>query len=197
MNEMGRCPRSWARAAEMALGSDLRWGYGSGHHRLRPGPVESESSEAQCWVQSFIDLSHCNNTNNNYCNNSWTNMEPDAKMEQERLREKMSEGDRAIREILHLLEDSSKMNEDDGSSSTRTLLHHAILCASFLCLVLFLAIIVLHRKYSRLSRMSSTTPLPGTGSSQQPMDTVIVISEERRIETEMTCDHRIQDSTSV
>ena len=127
----------------------------------------------------------------------FTNMDPDAKMEQERLRERMSEGDRAIREILHLLEDSSKMNEDDGSSSTRTLLHHAILCASFLCLVLFLAIIVLHRKYSRLSRMSSTTPLPGTGSSQQPMDTVIVISEERRIETEMTCDHRIQDSTSV
>merc|ERR1739841_245481 len=84
-------------------------------------------------------------------------MDSDAKIEQERFREKMSEGDKAIREILHLLEDSSsKMNgDDDGSSSqTRTLLHHAILCASFLCLVLFLAIIVLHRKYSRLSRMS-------------------------------------------
>ena len=126
-------------------------------------------------------------------------MDPDAKMDQERLREKMSEGDRAIREILHLLEDSSKLNEDDGGQDkTRTLLHHAILCASFLCLVLFLAIIVLHRKYSRLSRMSSTTtPLPGTGSSQHPMDTVIVISDERRTETEMSCDYRIQDSTSV
>ena len=126
-------------------------------------------------------------------------MDPDAKMDQERLREKMSEGDRAIREILHLLEDSSKLNEDDGGQDkTRTILHHAILCASFLCLVLFLAIIVLHRKYSRLSRMSSTTaPLPGTGSSQNPMDTVIVIDDERRTETEMSCDYRIQDSTSV
>merc|ERR1711885_36051 len=125
-------------------------------------------------------------------------MDPDAKMDQERLREKMSEGDRAIREILHLLEDSSKLNEDDGDQDkTRTLLHHAILCASFLCLVLFLAIIVLHRKYSRLSRRPSSSPQPGTQNSHQAMDTVIVISDERRTETEITCDHRIQDSTNV
>ena len=129
-------------------------------------------------------------------------MEPDAKMEQERLRERMSEGDRAIREILHLLEDSSKMNGEDGSSSTRTLLHHAILCASFLCLVLFLAIIVLHRKYSRLSRMSPSrrsppSPRPDSQNQIMPMDTVIVINDERRIETEITCDHMMHDSTNV
>ena len=122
-------------------------------------------------------------------------MDSDARIEQEGFREKMSDGDRAIREILHLLEDSSKMNEDDGSS-TRTLLHHAILCASFLCLVLFLAIIVLHRKYSRLSRMPSPSPHPGTQTSHQAMDTVIVISDERT-ETEITCDQRMQDSTNV
>ena len=28
-----------------------------------PDRPEPESSEAQCWVQSFIDLSHCNNNN--------------------------------------------------------------------------------------------------------------------------------------
>ena len=124
-------------------------------------------------------------------------MDSDARIEQEGFREKMSDGDRAIREILHLLEDSSKMNEDDGSSSsTRTLLHHAILCASFLCLVLFLAIIVLHRKYSRLSRRPSPSPHPGTQNSHQAMDTVIVISDERT-ETEITCDQRMQDSTNV
>ena len=132
-------------------------------------------------------------------------MDSDAKIEQERFREKMSEGDKAIREILHLLEDSSsKMNGDDGSSSqTRTLLHHAILCASFLCLVLFLAIIVLHRKYSRLTRMSPSSrtsppsPRPDSQNQTMPMDTVIVINDERRIETEITCDHRMHDSTNV
>ena len=131
-------------------------------------------------------------------------MDSDAKIEQERFREKMSEGDKAIREILHLLEDSSsKMNgDDDGSSSqTKTLLHHAILCASFLCLVLFLAIIVLHRKYSRLSRLSpsrtSPSPIPDSQNQIMPMDTVIVINDERRIETEITCDHRMHDSTNV
>merc|ERR1712179_695282 len=117
-------------------------------------------------------------------NNNFFFMDSDAKIEQERFREKMSEGDKAIREILHLLEDSSsKMNgDDDGSnSSTRTLLHHAILCASFLCLVLFLAIIVLHRKYSRLSRMppssrtSPPSPRPDRQNQIMPMDTVIVI----------------------
>ena len=51
-------------AAEMALGSDkmrLLWSPEA------PGldrSLESESSEAQCWVQSFIDLSHNNNNNN-------------------------------------------------------------------------------------------------------------------------------------
>ena len=137
-------------------------------------------------------------------NNNIFFMDSDAKIEQERLREKMSEGDKAIREILHLLEDSSsKMNGDDNgsSSSTRTLLHHAILCASFLCLVLFLAIIVLHRKYSRLSRMSpsrtSPSPRPDSQNQIMPMDTVIVINDERRIETEITCDHRMHDSTNV
>merc|ERR1712029_461699 len=107
-----------------------------------------------------------------YYNNTSFFMDSDAKIEQERFREKMSEGDKAIREILHLLEDSSsKMSgDDDGSSSqTRTLLHHAILCASFLCLVLFLAIIVLHRKYSRLSRTSPsrTTSSPSPDSQNQ------------------------------
>merc|ERR1712179_635493 len=138
-------------------------------------------------------------------NNNFFFMDSDAKIEQERFREKMSEGDRAIREILHLLEDSSsKMDGDDdgSSSSTRTLLHHAILCASFLCLVLFLAIIVLHRKYSRLSRMSplrtaSSSPIPDSQNQIMPMDTVIVINDERRIETEITCDHRMHDSTNV
>ena len=133
-------------------------------------------------------------------NNNFFFMDSDAKIEQERFREKMSEGDKAIREILHLLEDSSsKMSgDDDGSSSqTRTLLHHAILCASFLCLVLFLAIIVLHRKYSRLSRMSSPSPNPDSQNQILPMDTVIVINDERRTETEITCDHRMHDSTNV
>merc|ERR1712179_614668 len=129
-------------------------------------------------------------------NNNIFFMDSDAKIDQERFREKMSEGDKAIREILHLLEDSSsKMNGDDNgrSSQTRTLLHHAILCASFVCLVLFLAIIVLHRKYSRLSRMSPSrrtspsSPIPDSHNQIMPMDTVIVINDERRIETEITC----------
>ena len=126
---------------------------------------------------------------------SLTHMDPDTEIEQERFREKMSEGDKAIREILHLLEDSSKISGNDETKST--ILHHAILCASFLCLVLFLAIIITHRKYSRLSRVSSPSPLPDARNSQQPMDTVIVISDERRMETEITCDRRLQDSTSV
>merc|ERR1712079_59729 len=120
-------------------------------------------------------------------------MDTDVKTEpDERFTERMSEGDKAIREILHLLEDSSRMNGED-ESKTKTLLHHAILCASFLCLILFLAIIVLHRKYSRLSRLSTTSL---ENQNHQSLDTVIVISDERRVGTAVTCDNPALASTN-
>ena len=120
-------------------------------------------------------------------------MDTDVRTEpDERFTERMSEGDKAIREILHLLEDSSMNGEDE--IKTKTLLQHAILCASFLCLILFLAIIVLHRKYSRLSRLSTTSL---ENQNHPPLDTVIVISDERRVDTVVTCDNPALASTNV
>ena len=176
------------------LGSGMSLRLWSPHH----AGSGSGLSEAQCSVQSVRGASHSNNIETTTLTqlNSHTLhiMDTDVKTEpDERFTERMSEGDKAIREILHLLEDSSRMNGED-ESKTKTLLHHAILCASFLCLILFLAIIVLHRKYSRLSRLSTTSL---ENQNHQPLDTVIVISDERRVDTVVTCDNTALASTNV
>lgn len=103
----------------------------------------------------------------------------------------MNEGDRAIREILHLLEDSNTkvISNQDWRKS---FLHHAILCASLLCLILFIAIIVIHRKHSSSSRRNPTSTLTSSLQEQQlqcpdihPKDTVIVITDTNNVDTEV------------
>ena len=98
------------------------------------------------------------------------------------LRWEMKEGDKAIREILHLLE-----SESSGQASTATTLHHAILCASLLCLLLLAAIVIVHRKYLRTSSASSTASTPA-GSAGGHRDTVITINDEDNVNTDIVCD---------
>merc|ERR1712064_193574 len=100
----------------------------------------------------------------------------------------MNEGDRAVREILHLLEDSNtkvSTNED----WRRSFLHHAILCASLLCLILFIAIIVIHRKQSTSRRRNSTQSSTSNQQLQCPesqaKDTVIIITDTNNVDTEV------------
>merc|ERR1712029_50371 len=96
----------------------------------------------------------------------------------------MNEGDRAIREILHLLEDSS-LEKISKTNSTQTFLHHAILCASFLCLILFIAIIVMHRKYSSLSTTAASVS-PAASSTQSSSSSSD--HQSRRLERNVTKD---------
>ena len=101
------------------------------------------------------------------------------------LRWEMKEGDKAIREILHLLE-----TESSGQASTATTLHHAILCASLLCLLLLAAIVIVHRKYLRTSSASSspTTASTPAGSAGGHRDTVITINDEDNVNIDIVCD---------
>ena len=101
------------------------------------------------------------------------------------LRWQMKEGDKAIREILHLLE-----TESSGQASTVTTLHHAILCASLLCLLLLAAIVIVHRKYLRTSSASSspTTASTPAGSAGGHRDTVITINDEDDVNIDIVCD---------
>ena len=101
------------------------------------------------------------------------------------LRWEMREGDKAIREILHLLE-----TESSSTATTATTLHHAILCASLLCLLLLAAIVIVHRKYLRTSSASSspsTTSTPA-GSAGGHRDTVITINDEDNVNIDIVCD---------
>ena len=58
-----------------------------------------------------------------------------------------NEGDKAIREILHLLEEREETYQSAGEESGTSLHHflqHAILCASILCVILIIAIFLVH-----------------------------------------------------
>ena len=99
----------------------------------------------------------------------------------------MNNGDRAIREILHLLESDPGHR---GGGQTSSILRHAIICASVLCLLLFIAILVVHRKYSRSSSHSPST-------HQQDVirkETVIVITDDNNVDTEIICDTDTNDT---
>ena len=127
-------------------------------------------------------------------------MDGDISVTQEQTSLEMNEGDRAIREILHLLEDTSL--DKKSSNATQTFLHHAIICASLVCLILFIAIIVMHRKYSSLSSTASVSPSASSQSSSassnqhgrrlgrnETRDTVIVITDDKNVDTELVCDN--------
>ena len=116
---------------------------------------------------------------------------------------KMNEGDRAIREILHLLED----NKDDVNTNgmfSATFLHHAILCASLLCLILFVMIIIIHstrrRSTSSSSSQDSSNREPHNRredvSNNKVRDTVIVITDETNVDTKLSCDNNCSSSVS-
>merc|ERR1712154_356170 len=101
---------------------------------------------------------------------------------------KTNEGDKAIREILHLLEekDQTYLGPEGESPVTEQYLQSAILCASLLALILILAILVVHRKHSRSLQVNAER----RGDSR---DTVIVVSGEDNTNTTTTtfiCDSR-------
>ena len=115
---------------------------------------------------------------------------------------KMNEGDRAIREILHLLED----NKDDVNTNgmfSATFLHHAILCASLLCLILFVMIIIIHSTRRRSTSSSSQDSSNREShnrredvSNNKVRDTVIVITDETNVDTKLSCDNNCSSSVS-
>ena len=109
----------------------------------------------------------------------------------------MNNGDRAIREILHLLED--KTDFEPGDNPTQKFLRHAIVCASLLCLVLFITIIIVHRKYSRLSGPDRSAGSAAVTSSRQEntKDTVIVITDDDNVDTEIVCDSSNDNMTAT
>ena len=107
----------------------------------------------------------------------------------------MNRGDRAIREILHLLED--KTDFEPGDNPTQKFLRHAIVCASLLCLVLFITIIIVHRKYSRLSGLRSSRSAVTTSRQENTKDTVIVITDDNNVDTEIVCDNSNDNMTAT
>ena len=107
----------------------------------------------------------------------------------------MNRGDRAIREILHLLED--KTDFEPGDNPTQKFLRHAIVCASLLCLVLFITIIIVHRKYSRLSGLRSSRSAVTTSRQENTKDTVIVITDDNNVDTEIVCDNSDDNMTAT
>ena len=105
---------------------------------------------------------------------------------------KTNEGDKAIREILHLLEEKDQTYL--GSVGERPVagdqfLQSAILCASLLALILIIAILVVHRKHSRSLTVN-------TERRDDARDTVIVVSGEESTNTTSTfiCDSRDLES---
>ena len=105
---------------------------------------------------------------------------------------KTNEGDKAIREILHLLEEKDQTYL--GSVGERPVagdqfLQSAILCASLLALILIIAILVVHRKHSRSLTFN-------TERRDDARDTVIVVSGEESTNTTSTfiCDSRDVES---
>ena len=85
---------------------------------------------------------------------------------------KTNQGDKAIREILHLLEDRDRTHERTGAENqVQHYLQHAILCASILCFILIIAILLVHRKHSRRVQAQNN-------DMRAARDTVIVINED-------------------
>ena len=109
---------------------------------------------------------------------------------------KTNEGDRAIREIFHLLEEKDQTYL--GSVGERPVagdqfLQSAILCASLLALILIIAILVVHRKHSRSLTVN-------TERRDDARDTVIVVSAEDNNNTNTTtfiCDRDVESNLST
>ena len=168
----------------------------TGHHHHR------SQIRLRCWLRHRTSKSQ---VKPKLVPSHWqtSDMDGDSSVAHEQDHLEMNEGDRAIREILHLLEDSSL--DKTSANSTKTFLHHAILCASLLCLILFIAIIVMHRKYSSLSSTASSVSPSSASSSQSSSsssdqqtrrlernvtkDTVIVITDDKNVDTEIVCDN--------
>ena len=94
-----------------------------------------------------------------------------------------NEGDKAIREILHLLEEREETYQSAGEESGTSLHHflqHAILCASILCVILIIAIFLVHRKHSRHPQTNNEVG--------RARDTVIVVSDVDDTDT-LVCDN--------
>ena len=105
---------------------------------------------------------------------------------------KTNEGDKAIREILHLLEEKDQTYLGPGGERPLTdqYLQSAILCASLLALILIVAILVVHRKHTRSLQVN-------TERRGDPRDTVIVVSGEDDTNTTTTtfiCDSQDVES---
>ena len=109
---------------------------------------------------------------------------------------KSNEGDKAIREILHRLEERDQTYLGPVGERPVTgdqYLQTAILCASLLALILILAILVVHRKHTRSLQVSTE----GRG---EPRDTVIVVSAEDNNNTTTTtfiCDRDVESNLST
>ena len=106
---------------------------------------------------------------------------------------KTNEGDKAIREILHLLEekDQTYLGPEGERPVTDQYLQSAILCASLLAIILILAILVVHRKHTRSLQVNAE------GRPADPRDTVIVVSGEDNSNTTTTTTTFICDSRDV
>merc|ERR1711993_193602 len=102
---------------------------------------------------------------------------------------KTNEGDKAIREILHLLEekDQTYLGKVGERPVTDQYLQSAILCASLLAIILILAILVVHRKHTRSLQVNAE-------GRADPRDTVIVVSGEDNNNTTTTTTTFICDS---
>ena len=105
---------------------------------------------------------------------------------------KSNDGDKAIREILHLLEERDQTylgTVGERPVDVDQYLQSAILCASLLALILIIAILVVHRKHSRSLQVN-------TERRDDPRDTVIVVSGEDSTNTTATiiCDSRDVES---
>ena len=102
-----------------------------------------------------------------------------------------NEGDKAIREILHLLEekDQTYLGPVGERPVTDQYLQSAILCASLLAIILIVAILVVHRKHTRSLQVN-------TERRGDPRDTVIVVSGEDNNNTTTTfiCDSQDVES---
>ena len=105
---------------------------------------------------------------------------------------KTNEGDKAIREILHLLEekDQTYLGPVGERPLTDRYLQSAILCASLLAIILILAILVVHRKHTRSLQVNAE-------GRADPRDTVIVVSGEDNNNTTTTTTTFICDSRDV